>query len=53
VAAAVDAPLVSVFGVTDPTKTRPWGPRARLVGSAQGWPSYDAVVAAVDAALGH
>jgi heptosyltransferase-2 len=51
VAAAVDAPLVSVFGVTDPTKTRPWGPRARLVGSAQGWPSYGAVLSEVLAAL--
>lgn len=51
VAAAVDAPLVSVFGVTEPSKTRPWGPRARLIGSELGWPDYDAVLAAVLAAL--
>ncbi|HXY22022.1 MAG TPA: glycosyltransferase family 9 protein, partial [Burkholderiaceae bacterium] len=46
-AAAVGAPLVGVFGVTDPAKTRPLGPRVRLVGGASGWPSYDEVAAAV------
>ena len=50
-AAAVGAPLVSVFGVTEPGKTRPWGPHARLVGSGGGWPSYDEVRAAVDGVL--
>jgi heptosyltransferase-2 len=50
-AAAVGAPLVSVFGVTEPEKTRPWGPRVRMVGSARGWPRYDEVLGAVDAAL--
>lgn len=51
-AAAVGAPLVSVFGVTEPEKTRPWGPRVRLVGSGGGWPSYEEVAAAVDGLLG-
>lgn len=51
VAAAVQAPLVSVFGVTDPLRTTPWGPGVRRVGSGAGWPDYDAVVAAVDATL--
>ena len=46
-AAAVGARLVGVFGVTDPTKTRPLGPEVRLVGSANGWPSYEEVAAAV------
>lgn len=46
VAAAVNAPLLSVFGVTEPTKTRPWGPRATLVGSERGWPDYAAVLEA-------
>jgi heptosyltransferase-2 len=50
-AAAVGAPLVSVFGVTEPEKTKPWGPRVRMVGSGAGWPRYDEVVAAVDAVL--
>ncbi len=45
IAAAVNAPLVTVIGVTEPEKTRPWGPRARLVGSMQGWPDYDDVLA--------
>jgi heptosyltransferase-2 len=52
-AAAVGAPLVSVFGVTEPEKTRPWGPRVRMVGSGSGWPAYDEVLAAVDAVLGN
>ena len=51
-AAAVGAPLVSVFGVTEPEKTRPWGPRVRMVGSGAGWPSYEEVTAAVDDLLG-
>jgi heptosyltransferase II len=50
-AAAVDAPLVSIFGVTEPEKTRPWSSRTTMVGSGAGWPSYDEVRAAVDAML--
>ena len=50
-AAAAGARLISVFGVTDPEKTRPWSTRATLVGSSTGWPSYQAVRSAVDLAL--
>jgi heptosyltransferase-2 len=50
-AAAVGARLISVFGVTEPEKTRPWGPNATLIGSSDGWPSYAEVRSAVDAAL--
>ncbi len=50
-AAAVGARLISVFGVTEPEKTRPWSSRASLIGTSAGWPSYAAVRAAVDAAL--
>lgn len=50
-AAAVGARLVSVFGVTDPSKTRPLGPGVRLVGGAGGWPSYEEVAAAVERQL--
>ncbi len=50
-AAAVGAPLVSVFGVTEPEKTRPWSSRMSMVGSGSGWPSYDEVRTAVDAML--
>lgn len=51
-AAAVGARLVSVFGVTEPEKTRPWGPRVQMVGSGAGWPRYEEVLGAVDAVLG-
>ncbi len=50
-AAAVGAHLVGVFGVTDPTKTRPLGPQVQLVGGANGWPGYEEVAAAVAAQL--
>jgi heptosyltransferase-2 len=50
-AAAVGAPLVSVFGVTEPEKTRPWGPLVRMVGSGAGWPAYDEVLDTVVALL--
>jgi heptosyltransferase-2 len=50
-AAAVGASIVSVFGVTEPEKTRPWGPRVRLVGSGAGWPRYEDVLAATDELL--
>jgi heptosyltransferase-2 len=51
-AAAVGAPLVGVFGVTDPTKTRPIGAWVKIVGGSAGWPTYEEVSAAVRAALG-
>ncbi len=51
-AAAVGARLISVFGVTDPDKTRPWGGNVTLVrGAGGGWPAYAEVAAAVSAAL--
>jgi len=50
-AAAVGAPLVGVFGVTDPTKTSPRGARVQLAGGAAGWPRYEEVEALVSAAL--
>jgi heptosyltransferase II len=51
-AAAVGAPLISVFGVTEPERTRPWSTRTTLIGSGGGWPIYAEVRSAVDAALG-
>jgi heptosyltransferase-2 len=45
-AAAVGARVLGVFGVGDPGRTRPWGPRARHIGSADGWPTADAVMQA-------
>ena len=51
-AAAVGAPLVGVFGVTDPTKTRPLGRAVQIIGGASGWPPYGQVADAVAEALG-
>ena len=50
-AAAAGARLISVFGVTEPEKTRPWSTRATLIGSSSSWPSYEEVRSAVDSAL--
>ncbi|MGH6609571.1 MAG: glycosyltransferase family 9 protein [Burkholderiaceae bacterium] len=50
-AAAVGARLISIFGVTEPEKTRPWSSHARMIGSADGWPSYAEARSAIDAAL--
>ncbi len=52
VAAAVGARLVSVFGVTEPAETRPWGGGVTLIGSGSGWPAYEEVEAAVERTLG-
>jgi heptosyltransferase-2 len=43
-AAALDAPVLGVFGPGDPRRTRPWGPRAHWVGGDGAWPSTKAVV---------
>ena len=50
-AAAVGARLVGVFGVTDPTKTRPLGRSVHIVGGMAGWPQYDQVRSQVVALL--
>ena len=47
VAAAVGAPLLTIFGVTDGQRTAPWSSTALRVGSADGWPEFSAVLAAV------
>jgi heptosyltransferase-2 len=47
VAAAVGAPLVTLFGVTDARRTGPWSTTAVRVGSADGWPGFSEVAAAV------
>jgi heptosyltransferase-2 len=51
-AAAVGARLISIFGVTDPRRTQPWGPSVTRVGEATGWPDqqevWNAVVGVLD-----
>jgi hypothetical protein len=42
---------VTIFGVTEATRTGPWNPRAVNVGALDAWPEPDAVLAAIDAAL--
>jgi heptosyltransferase-2 len=52
VAAAVNVPLLSIFGVTDPARTQPWGPHVVRVGGANGWPDYASVRGAAFGTLG-
>jgi heptosyltransferase-2 len=42
-AAAVGAPVLGIFGLTEPARTRPWSPRAATVGDVGTWPSVQAV----------
>ena len=42
-AAAVDAPVIGLFGVADPGRTRPWSPGGIALGNAQGWPTVEDV----------
>ena len=43
-AAAADAPQLTLFGVTRPARTGPWSPRAVCVGAEDAWPTLDEVV---------
>jgi heptosyltransferase-2 len=45
-AAAVDAPVVSVLGPTKPEQWAPWGPTVTVVRRWPGWPTVDEVMAA-------
>ena len=47
VAAAVGAPLITLFGVTDARHTGPWSTNAVRLGAADRWPSFSEVAAAV------
>ncbi len=47
-AAAVDAPVMGVFGPSDPARTRPWGPRVAWTGGAGVWPSVAQVLDGLD-----
>lgn len=50
-AAAVGAQLVSVFGVTEPQKTRPWGQRVTVLGNEHTWPDLADVLGTVNQLL--
>lgn len=47
-AAAVGAPVLGVFGVSDAVRTRPWSAHGRTLGGADGWPTVAAVALALD-----
>jgi heptosyltransferase-2 len=43
-AAAVDARVIGVFGVSDPRRTRPWSENGRVIGNGKGWPMISAAM---------
>ena len=45
-AAAVGVPVLGIFGLTEPGRTRPWSDLGATVGDWNGWPSAQAVIAA-------
>ena len=47
-AAAVDAPVIGIFGVSDAVRTRPWTSHGRTVGGTDGWPTVATVAAMLD-----
>ena len=52
VAAAVGANQITLLGVTDPDRTRPWNSKAVCLGnSTEGWPSLDEVLSALKRTL--
>ena len=52
VAAAVSANQITLLGVTDPARTRPWNSKAVCLGnSTDGWPSLEQVLAALKDSL--
>ena len=52
VAAAISANQITLLGVTDPARTRPWNSKAVCLGnSTDGWPSLEQVLAALKGSL--
>lgn len=42
-AAAVNAPQLTLFGVTSPARTGPWSPQAQCLGDMDAWPTVPSV----------
>ncbi len=54
VATAVSANQITLLGVTDPARTRPWNSKAVCLGNnTDGWPSLDEVLSALTRSLNH
>ena len=54
VAAAVSANQITLLGVTDHARTRPWNSKAVCLGNnTDGWPSLDEVLSALTRSLNH
>lgn len=54
VAAAVSANQITLLGVTDPARTRPWNSKAVCLGNnTDGWPSLDEALSALTRSLNH
>lgn len=54
VVAAVSANQITLLGVTDPARTRPWNSKAVCLGNnTDGWPSLDEVLSALTRSLNH
>lgn len=54
VAAAVSANQITLLGVTDPARTRPWNSKAVCLGNnTDGWPLLDEVLSALTRSLNH
>ena len=47
-AAAVDAPVIGIFGGGDPQRTRPWSTAGRVIGDAHTWPTAMTVMRALE-----
>lgn len=47
-AAAVDAPVIGIFGPSSPARTRPWGAQSTWLGGDGVWPDLATVMAQVD-----
>lgn len=47
-AAAVDAPVIGIFGPSSPKRTRPWGSRSSWLGGDGVWPDLATVMARVE-----
>lgn len=43
-AAAAQARQITLFGVTDPSRTGPWSPQAHCLGHLNAWPSLDEIL---------